>query len=416
MRRIVLAWTLGIAADWAFLVVLLVVAYDEGGALAVGLLGAVRVVPQILVTPFASQLVGRVRGDVALTTVNLTRAAGVLATGAVVWLGLPIELMYVLAAVVAGAGSLDPPHPAEPPPGARAYPWRARRRERRVEHRRGDWRVSEARLLAGLLVAWTGSAPASLLIAAGFAAAAAAVTGIRFESEVDARGGSGEHAARFDPRRVRSVFRRYPGASLVIGDFVVQIFVRGLLTAFLVVVSLELLDLGEGGVGLLNAMVGLGGFVGALAALALVGAGRLPRLFTVSLVGWGLPLVRIGLVPVVPVALIALFATGVSNALLDVAGFTLVQRGVRKEQQDRVTVFGVMEALLGVGLLLGSLLAPALLAVLDVRGALVVAGLILPLVALLTWRPIAIHTRGREDAEELLSLLLAEMPCSHRSR
>jgi MFS family permease len=170
-----------------------------------------------------------------------------------------------------------------------------------------------------------------------------------------------------------------------------------------VVASLELLDLGDGGVGLLNAMIGLGSFVGALAALALVGVGGLSRLFTFSLVGWGLPLVLIGLVPVVPVAIVALFATGVSNALLDVSGFTLVQRGVRNE--DRVTVFGVMEALLGVGLLLGSLLAPALLALFDVRGALVVAGAILPLVAVLTWRPIANSTRELDGAEELVALL-----------
>jgi MFS family permease len=402
MRRIVLAWTLGIAADWAFLVVLLVVAYDEGGALAVGLLGAVRVVPQIVVTPFASALVGRVRGDVALTTVNLTRCAGVLATGAVVGLGLPVELMYLLAAVVAGAGSLVRPIQLSLLPALARTPGELVAANVASSIGEGIGTFGGP-LLAGLLVAWTGSAPASLLIAAGFAAAAAAVTGIRFESDADARGGSGERAEWFDPRRVPAVIRTYPGPSLVIGDFVVQIFVRGLLTAFIVVVALELLDLGDGGVGLLSAMIGLGGFVGALGALALVGVGRLPRLFTLSLVGWGLPLVLIGVVPVVPVALVALFATGISNALLDVAGFTLVQRGVRNE--DRVTVFGVMEALLGVGLLLGSLLAPAMLAVLDVRGALVVAGAILPLVALLTWRPIAAHTRQREGAEELLALL-----------
>ena len=199
----------------------------------------------------------------------------------------------------------------------------------------------------------------------------------------------------------------------MIGDFVIQIFVRGLLTAFIVVVSIELLDLGEGGVGLLNAMIGLGGFVGALAALALVGVGGLPRLFTLSLVGWGLPLVLIGLVPVVPVAIIALFATGVSNALLDVSGFTLVQRGVRNE--DRVTVFGVMEALLGVGLLLGSLLAPAMLALLDVRGALIVAGAILPLVAVLTWRPIE-STLASGKARRSSSRSCAGMRSSRRCR
>src|SRR3990170_9103553 len=76
IRRIVVAWTLGVAADWAFLVVLLVVAYDEGGTLAVGILGAVRVVPAIVVAPFATTLVGRFRGDRVLTAINVVRCAG----------------------------------------------------------------------------------------------------------------------------------------------------------------------------------------------------------------------------------------------------------------------------------------------------------------------------------------------------
>ena len=81
--------------------------------------------------------------------------------------------------------------------------------------------------------------------------------------------------------------------------------------------------------------------------------------------------------------LVALFVTGVSNAVLDVSGFTLVQRGVRNE--DRVTMFGVMEGSFGVGLLVGSLAGPALVALLGARGSLVVAGAILPILALITW-------------------------------
>ena len=66
IRRIELAWVAGTGADWAFLVVLLVVAYDDGGPLAVGVLGAVRMVPATLAAPFAPALVERFRGDRAL--------------------------------------------------------------------------------------------------------------------------------------------------------------------------------------------------------------------------------------------------------------------------------------------------------------------------------------------------------------
>src|ERR687891_812680 len=89
IRRLEVAWTTGTAADWALLVVLLVVAYEEGGALAAGILGAVRVVPGIVAAPFATTLVERYRGDRVLTVINLVRSAGAVATALVVAADLP---------------------------------------------------------------------------------------------------------------------------------------------------------------------------------------------------------------------------------------------------------------------------------------------------------------------------------------
>jgi hypothetical protein len=259
-------------------------------------------------------------------------------------------------------------------------------------------------LLAGLLVAATGSTAASLIIAGAFAGAAAAATGISFEYSADARGG----AAAVEPayKRLKSaptVFRRYPGATIVIADFVAQIFVRGLLITLIVVASIEVLDMGDTGVGLLNAAVGLGGLLGAIAALGVGGGRRLPAIFVVALVCWGLPLILIGAWAVPAIALSALFVTGISNALLDISGFTLIQRGVSNE--DRMTVFAVFEGLLGVGLLIGSLLAPAVVAAFGARGGFVVAGAILPLLAVATARPILRLFAGRALAAEQLELL-----------
>ena len=50
------------------------------------------------------------------------------------------------------------------------------------------------------------------------------------------------------------------------------------------------------------------------------------RPFALALALWGAPMTVIGLWPNRPVAVAALFAVGVGNALLDVAGFTLMQR------------------------------------------------------------------------------------------
>ena len=403
IRRIELSWTAGTAADWAFLVVLLVFAYDAGGALAVGILGAVRIVPAIVAAPFAPTLVERFRGDRVLTALNVLRCAGAVLTAIAIGADVPIELIYVLAAVVAGAGSLVRPIQTALLPAFAQTP-----RElvaANVASSTGEGvGTFIGPLLAGVVVSGTGSVAASLVVAVTFAGAAAAVTGIRFERAADARGGGGaDRATRFRIGEARRVLRRYPGASLVAGDFVAQTFVRGLLVTLIVVSSIELLGMGDTGVGLLNAAIGLGGLTGALGALGLSGGAGLTRVFTIALAGWGLPLMLIGAWPAAALALVALFATGVSNAVLDVSGFTLVQRAVQNE--DRVTMFGVMEGLFGVGLLLGSLVGPALVALLGTRGSLAVAGALLPILALITWRPIAKRTRRSPLVEGQMALL-----------
>lgn len=403
IRRLEIAWTAGMAADGAFLVVLLVVAYNAGGALAVGILGAIRVVPWIVSAPFAPQLVVRFQGDRVLAGINVVRSVAAIATTFVVAASLPIELTYVLAAVVAGAGSLVRPIQTALLPALARSP-----RElvaANVASSMGEGLGTFAGpLLAALLIATTGSVAASVFVAAIFAAAAAAVTGIRFERAVDARGGITSESVRgLRLSDAPAVLRGYPTALVVTSDFAVQSMVRGLLIPLIVVGSIELLHMGDTGVGLLTAAIGLGGLAGAAGALGLHGGSGLGRVFVLALVGWGAPLLLIGVVPAPLIAIAALFATGTSNAMLDVSGFTLMQRDVQNEH--RVTVFGAGESLWGTGFLVGSLLAPAIVALFGARGAFIVAGAILPITAIATWRPIVRGSRAEAGAEENLTLL-----------
>ena len=418
MRRIEAGWAAGIACEWAFLVVLLVVAYDAGGATAVGVLGAVAVTPAIFAAPFAMTLVERYRGDRVLTAINVVRALVAVATAVVIAADLPVEVTFVLAAIVAGVGSLVRPIQTALLPALARTP--AELVAANVAASTGEGLGTfVGPLVAGVLVASTGSVPASVLVAAGFAAAAAAMTGVKFEREADARGGRTGGGARFPLGEMSRVLRRYPGATLVTADFVVQVLVRGLLTTLIVVASIELLEMGKAGVGLLNAMLGLGGLLGALGALFLVGASGLTSVFTLALVGWGLPLVLIGVVPTALVAVAALVITGVSNAVLDVAGFTLMQRGVRTE--DRVTAFAAFEVLIGIAMLCGSLLAPVLVSLFGTRAALIAGGSLLPVLAVATRRPIARHSHIGALTSEMAQLfrsspLFAPLPLTALDR
>ena len=403
IRRIELAWTTGTAADWALLVVLLVIVYDAGGTVAAGIMGAVRVVPGIVAGPFATTIVERYRGDRALTVINAVRAGGAVATAVVVAADLPLELTYLLAASRGWRGIAGATDPVRAPPRLRPHPGRARCRERGVEHWRRHRHVHRS----------AGRRPAGRCdrLRSGQPAGGRCVRRLgrgRDGSPLRERSGRARRDRRRPDgslsleRRARLV-RRYPAPAILIGDFVAQTFVRGLLITLIVVASIELLDMGNTGVGFLNAAIGLGGLVGAVAALGLRGGSRLGKVCLVALACWGLPLLLIGAWVAPAVALSALFVTGVANAILDISGFTLLQRGVRNE--DRVAVFGIFEGLLGIGLLLGSLVAPLLVEVLGARGAFVVAGAFLPLLALVTWMPVIRRLGGPTVSDTTLDLL-----------
>jgi MFS family permease len=82
---------------------------------------------------------------------------------------------------------------------------------------------------------------------------------------------------------------------------------------------------------------------------------------------------------------------GAGNAILDVAGFTLLQRTVPNVVRGRV--FGILETIVMLGLAAGSALAPVLVATLGLQGALIATGLLLPALAVGTW-PLIRRTDG----------------------
>jgi hypothetical protein len=90
---------------------------------------------------------------------------------------------------------------------------------------------------------------------------------------------------------------------------------------------------------------------------------------------------------------------GVANTVVDASVNTLLQRTTPEEVLGRV--FGVLESVAIAAVAVGSMVAPALIAGLGIEGALVAAGLVLPVLALLA-RP----ALRRIDA--------ADVPPTHR--
>jgi hypothetical protein len=113
----------------------------------------------------------------------------------------------------------------------------------------------------------------------------------------------------------------------------------------------------------------------------------------------------IGLEPTAAVALLALGVVGLGNALLDVSGFTLLQRTVDDHVLGRV--FGAFEILCAAGVAIGSALGAVAVREVGVRPSFVLAGGLLPALALVSRRRLREIDQASHIQERALELLAA---------
>jgi MFS family permease len=190
----------------------------------------------------------------------------------------------------------------------------------------------------------------------------------------------------------------------MVGVIAAQTMVAGAMQVYIVVASIDLLGFGQGGVGYLNAAIGVGAFAGAVSALALTGARRLSPAFLAGIGMCGLPLVILGLWQTELGALLLFGVIGFGSAISSVAGLTLVQRAVPDEVLARV--FGVIQMLLLASMGIGAALAPVLISFLGIDGALIATGLLVPTLVLLAWRGVSrIDAAGEPPKPDELRVL-----------
>jgi hypothetical protein len=253
-------------------------------------------------------------------------------------------------------------------------------------------------LLAGLLLATEGPVPVYVAVLVIYLVGLAAIARIHVRSAP--RPDHHERAIISQVLGSARTVASLPGPRILISAITVQTVVRGLLTVLTVVAAIELLGLGDAGVGTLNAAMGAGGLIGAFSAIALSGQTRLAPWFALALAGWGLPIAAIGLVADPLWATAMMVVIGISNAIVDVAGYTLLQRSTPNDA--RVSVLGLLDSFANGGVALGGILAPLLVAWLDVRGALLLTGAILPIAAVVTWPAIRrLDDEGIVPAQQL---------------
>jgi CRP-like cAMP-binding protein len=384
IRRLEGAWAVSIITYWAYGIALAVFAYEEGGAAAVGLVGLVRFIPSALASPFTAMLADRYRRQIVIVVAELLRASFVALTVVVLVLDGPFALVLLLSALVAIVNSAEGPAESALLPTLAENP-RELTAANVVSSTIESLGIFGGPAIGGLLLAATSAEVVFAAAAVAFTLSAFLVSRVRVEGQQERPEPTGGAIREFTAGFV--TLAREPGLRVLVGLLAAQTLVAGALNVLIVVSALRLLDLGEEGVGFLNSAVGIGGLVGAVVSAALIGR-RLTSNFLVGILLWGLPIALIGVFPEPVPALIFLALVGLGNTLVDVSAFTLLQRAVPDQVLARV--FGAVQALWVGAIGIGAIVAPLLIAALDIRGALVVTGALLPILATLLRRRLSL--------------------------
>lgn len=363
-------------SEWGFIAALSVHAYKTGGALDVGLIG-LRFLAGALSSALLAPLIASRRG--VLRVIALLRACllGGAATMAITGGPFLLVLLFVVADSIVAAGY----RPAQ----SRLMPSLARSPHELTHAVAGTSMAKTIGQAGGALIA---GAAVNFVSPQTAMAGEAAVMLVAFACTLGLRGTPAVELGEA-PHRLRAGIAAFPGVlrdanawPLVVAS-VLRTLVRGLWGALLVLVALRLLHAGSSSVGLLQAATGLGAFIALPVTAAQIGRSRLALPCIASFVVAGLTVALVGAASALSVVAVLVFIWGASMALADAVSLSLLHRLLPTHAFSRTVA--VMESLKLVTEGAGALLAPALVALFNLRVALIIAGLPLPVLMISTW-------------------------------
>jgi MFS family permease len=383
LRRLQLAWAASTLGTCAYLIALAVAAFRSGGATAVGLIMLARMIAAAVVSPPLATLADRYPRRIVMAISDLVRAVLTAATALVVQSHAPIIAVYALAVAIAVVGTMFRPAQAALTPALAATP------EELTASNALAGTIESASIflgpgIGGLVLAVSGTPGVLVVCVIAFLWSASLVWSLDEPPAPAAHTDAAAHETALGVLGGFQALKSTPALLAVTVTYAAQAMVAGALTVFAVVLAIDVLHMGNAGVGYLDCAFGVGGVVGGVAAVGLAGARRLATAFAVGVLAWGVGVALLGATTSTAVALVLLAGVGIGNTVVDVAAVTLLQRSAADAVLGRV--FGVLESVLLASLGIGSVLAPLAIHVLGVRAAMVATGLVLPVVVVVSGR------------------------------
>jgi MFS family permease len=402
LRKLQLAFVGSITGEWGYFIALLIYANDHGGARGVSLILVLRWTCSALTSSWLAYFADRFRRERVMIGTNLMRAV-VMAIMAVAAYGhwSPV-VIYAGATFVSVAAKVF--RPAQ----AALLPTLAQTPEELTAANVASSGIESigafaGPALGGILLAATNVGTVFLAMVGALIWSSLLISRLhpteRPEAPAERRGALAEAMEGF------RVLAKEPDARVIVSLYSCQTLMDGALRVLMVVTALDLLGIGNAGLGFLNAAVGVGGLVGVAVAFGLVGRNRLAGDFGVGLLLMGLGLGLIGVWPRPAAAIVLMGVLGVGNTLVDVSAVTLLQRAVRDDVLGRV--FGALQSVLIGTSAIGALIAPVLIDAVGIRVALIITGGMLPVVTGLLWARLHLIDSRVHAKTELVELLSA---------
>ena len=383
LRRIELARPAAGLAVSASNVVFLVIAFQFGGAGAVGTLLVARTLMIAVAAPAGAVFGDRFARQRVIAAADLTRAGALVASAALVSGESSLLVILVLSTVVGIVGTASSPARGALIPVVSRTPEELTAAN--IVASTSDNLMSfVAPAVGSVALALGGPVAGFVLSAAASAFSGLAVIGIDVPEGEGAETSRAGRASRFALGGFRQLLVDGP-TRLVMAIYSMQMFVGGVLAVVVVIAAADLIG-SQSSVGFLYSALGVGGFVGATLALALPDR-ALGRAFAFALMVWAVPIALIGAWPLLVPTLLLLAVSGAADSLVDVAGLTLLQRRIPNEVLARVG--GAAATVMLAAATLGNVAAPFLVGAVGVRWSFVVAGALVPAFAPLWWRPIS---------------------------